>query len=390
MKILSKRFFAILITLYTFCINTYANDGVYYVSGNHLIPISETDIKISKEVLTIHLCDTSDYTYVDVDYTFMNTSSKPKTVKMGFEAENEDEYKLLEESLKGHPYIFNFSVEMNGKHINHTHEYAFYGEKGLDYKNFPVDKTKWTLGGEGYEELCDGGWDGGLMNKEKTELRAYAHVYYFEVTFQPGENKIHHTYSYWAGCGMHDAFTIKYWLKPASRWQGGKIDDFTLRISAYNTAKYFTLKGPFDKGIFSFASGQGKNRNSKFGKEFVIRNGVVEFNCKNFEPSEDLEIRSLDNYFFGNMADGSTEYKLGEFYDRGESFWIYKYNIKDYNDWCKRIIRNLPYASRGYVFKDNKLNEYFSQFFWYMPDPEWKPSQADFTKYEHKALEALK
>lgn len=384
------KLFTTLLILCAFCINTYANDGAYYVSGNHLIPISDTDIKISKEVLTIHLCDTSDYTYVDVDYTFVNTSSKPKTIKMGFEAEKEDEYKLPDIGVKGHPFIYNFSVEMNGKHINHTNEYAFYGEKGLDYKHFPVDKTKWTLGGDGYEELCDGGWDGGLMNKEKTELRAYAHVYYFEVTFQPGENKIHHTYSYWAGQGQADAFTIKYWLKPASRWQGSKIDDFTLRITAKNTAKNFILNGPFEKGAFQFVGGQGKNRESKFGKEFVIRNGVVEYNCKNFEPTKDLEIRSLDNYLYGNIAEDKTQCKFGEFYDRGSYYQMF-YNLMPHNgsDWEKRIRRNLPYASRGYVFKDKKLADYFNQFFWYMPDPEWKPSQADFTEYEIKALKEL-
>lgn len=123
-------------------IMTYANDGGYFVSGNHLIPISNTDIKIEKEVLTIYLSDTTEYTYVDVDYTFVNTSSKPKTIKMGFEAELEDLYKLPEEGTKGHPYIYDFTVELNGKHVNHTNEYAFYDTLGLDYKHFPVDKTK--------------------------------------------------------------------------------------------------------------------------------------------------------------------------------------------------------------------------------------------------------
>ena len=31
----------------------FANDGAYYASGNHLIPITETDISVKKEILTL-------------------------------------------------------------------------------------------------------------------------------------------------------------------------------------------------------------------------------------------------------------------------------------------------------------------------------------------------
>lgn len=34
-----------------------ANDGVFFVNGNHLVPVQETDIALTKEVLTISLCD---------------------------------------------------------------------------------------------------------------------------------------------------------------------------------------------------------------------------------------------------------------------------------------------------------------------------------------------
>ena len=60
------------------------NDGVFYVNGNHLVPIQETDIALTKEVLTISLCDDG-YARVDVQYVLTN-SGKEKTVTMGFEA----------------------------------------------------------------------------------------------------------------------------------------------------------------------------------------------------------------------------------------------------------------------------------------------------------------
>ncbi|MBQ4223279.1 MAG: hypothetical protein II674_05545 [Prevotella sp.] len=54
-----------------------ANDGVYYVNGNQLVPVRETDIAVVKEVLTISLCDDG-YASVDVQYEFMNRG-KAKT-----------------------------------------------------------------------------------------------------------------------------------------------------------------------------------------------------------------------------------------------------------------------------------------------------------------------
>jgi hypothetical protein len=51
-----------------------------------------------------------------------------------------------------------------------------------------------------------------------------------------------------------------------------------------------------------------------------------------------------------------------------------------------RILRNLPYASRGYVFKDQKLAAYFKSLWWYMPDPNWVQRTADFTEQERELI----
>ena len=61
-----------------------ANDGVYYMNGNQIVPLTETDITIAKEVLTISIGDDG-YARVDVQYEFMN-NGKAKEVQMGFEA----------------------------------------------------------------------------------------------------------------------------------------------------------------------------------------------------------------------------------------------------------------------------------------------------------------
>ena len=47
-----KKAFILLLMLISF-IGAKANDGVYYTSGNQLIPITETEISVRKEILDI-------------------------------------------------------------------------------------------------------------------------------------------------------------------------------------------------------------------------------------------------------------------------------------------------------------------------------------------------
>lgn len=61
-----------------------ANDAVYYASGSFLFPTRETDISVSKEILTITL-QKGDYASVDVYYEFVNPG-EAKTVLMAFDA----------------------------------------------------------------------------------------------------------------------------------------------------------------------------------------------------------------------------------------------------------------------------------------------------------------
>jgi GT2 family glycosyltransferase len=78
---------------------------------------------------------------------------------------------------------------------------------------------------------------------------------------------------------------------------------------------------------------------------------------------------------------------LGTFYDRSDNYMpgAYMLELEKMAD-RERILRNLPYAHRGYVFKDKKLRKYFSQFWWYMPDADYQPSTKDFTAREWKLI----
>ena len=78
-----KSCIALLLTLLT-THHLHANDGAYYASGNHLIPISETDIAVKKEILTLKKIR-NQYIEVTVYYEFFNPKAE-KTITVGFEA----------------------------------------------------------------------------------------------------------------------------------------------------------------------------------------------------------------------------------------------------------------------------------------------------------------
>ncbi|MBQ2167784.1 MAG: YARHG domain-containing protein, partial [Prevotella sp.] len=69
--------------------------------------------------------------------------------------------------------------------------------------------------------------------------------------------------------------------------------------------------------------------------------------------------------------------------DRSDKYRMWSFDGKKKDG---RILRNLPYANRGYVFKDKWLNDYFNQLWWYMPDPTWQASSSDFTPREWKLI----
>ena len=370
-----------------------ANDGVYYVSGSQIVPLKETDVAVTKEVLTITIGDDA-FARVDVMYEFTNRG-KAKTVDMGFEAAAPyDPGSESDFSKAGkHPEIFDFTVEMNGAKLP-IRNFVMKGSTEEAVTNWaPMDLNVWK---PNYED----GMGDALVNQKTKETVPFAYAYCFKADFKEGKNVVHHTYRYRMSGGVYQQFSIPYWLKPALRWANHQIDDFTLRIKVKKTAKQFILLNDLWKtGQWRVTSGTGKVHTVKgpWDKEeyleFSLRDGTVEWHGKNFRPTSDFSINSAESLCFY-----SDNFKLGRFYDRGtiviapydkmEDGDIYRGTTSGIEN--KRIIRNLPYASRGYVFKDQKLAAYFKSLWWYMPDPSWVQSTDDFTKQEWDLINKAK
>ena len=390
-----------------------ANDGSYYVSGNQLIPIENTDVRIDKEVLTIRLSDDG-FAYVDVDYTFFN-KGEARIVKMGFEASNEfmgDGEPVNPDSLhKGHPFIYDFSVEVNGQKQSFQNLFAYVNVKAskfgsapeMDYADFPAEpitENERNAMAESAERV-----DADLM--QIGGYRPKAHVYYFEANFNHGANKVHHTYRYKMGGGFSAAYYLGYWLTPAMRWAGGTIGDFTLRISTEGTAKHFYIKNEkcLKGHAFKVVKGAGKVRlgidqfrdfvSSKIISneivEVALRDGVVEMHAENFRPTDDLSLISADALRVVDEFGEHVKYhELGSFYNRDGAFDLIQQmsHVKEKGTALeKKILNNLPYANRGLVFQDKELQDFFEKQWWYMPDLSYKASTDDFTEFDKKLLE---
>lgn len=50
---MKRKLFAAILAVLGICSGAMANDGVYFTSGSFLVPVKETDISVTKEVLTI-------------------------------------------------------------------------------------------------------------------------------------------------------------------------------------------------------------------------------------------------------------------------------------------------------------------------------------------------
>lgn len=361
----------------------WANDGVFYVNGNHLVPVQETDIELNREVLTISLSDDG-FATVDVQYV-LNNRGEEKTVTMGFEAvaPYNDDVAFSPQGI--HPYIHDFTVVMNGQKLTYMNA-VVRSAYNVECDFLPLNLQQWKSYDEvrmrNGEELPDNSM---LYDEGRDSLVNFAYAYYFVARFHHGKNTIHHTYRYRMSYGVGRTFEVPYSLMPAMRWANRQIDDFTLRIKATNTAKHFFVEDSlFSQEQFVVKEGVGKIRKKKWYNEMfteiALRNGTVEWHALNYKPTGNMNIQSAERLHY----DG---FKLGTFYDRSDNYMPGSFMIDPEKSRDRqRILSNLPYASRGYVFKDKKLQKYFSQFWWYMPDPQWQPDTSDFTPREWKLI----
>ncbi len=344
-----------------------ANDSSYYASGNQIIPLQETDISVKKEVLTIKRINDDDVR-VTVDYTFHNPG-KEKTILMGFEAGSPSGDANTNPLDGKHPYIKNFSIEINKVKIPHKVSFFLQDNQKLDNNQslYTVEDLKKDMPPRA-KEIQETPYDINVVNE-------FFYVYHFPATFPMGDTSVIHTYDYAISSSVFISTSIDYLLTPALRWANKQIDDFTLIIDLGALQQYH-ISPDFFETTDSWTT-QGR---VKIGMEEVMHEqttetsramtvwqhqGSVTFHAKNFKPKGELSL--FANYTLNReeILDSKTiKISLQDLPMIGEM------NLKD--EFTRKVLENIPYARRGYVFKNAELKAFFEGQPWYMPDPDYK------------------
>lgn len=325
-----KRILSFLFTLS--CLMAWANDGIYYTSGSFLIPVQETDISVSKEVLTITI-GKGGYAEVDVQYEFNNPKAA-KTVLMAFEADAPYNAQSTFNRKGIHPFIKDFTVTMNGKALTHRNAVVaktYDQQTEMTRTDFvhPLDLSGWLSYKEAPDKLYI---DNALYNPKLDSIMSYAYAYYFDAPFQAGRNTVHHTYKYMMSDQVGEDFCVPYWLTPATRWANHQIDDFTLRVidergdgiclndTLFMPAPFNAIKGECWQ-LDEVADWEDKlvPRSVVFANSY----STVEWHGRNFRPTSNIEIFSANSGRIGTSQTLLRNSKLVAVDAQGEELGRY-------------------------------------------------------------------
>lgn len=357
-----------------------ANDGVFHANGNQLIPITETDISVKKEVLTINRV--GNCLKVNVYYEFYNPV-KAKDLLVGFEAE--PPYPYDEEYLKlfpEQPHMRNFKVMVNGEALKYQISHVSAGY--YDYDGTKRDAPKYYL---------DGKMQGWSRQQCEDSIRAkyffnapFMFVYHFNAHFQEGLNIVQHSYDFDMSHSVEEEFDFVYVLTAANRWANNGIDDFTLEVNMGDRESFMVNPTFFKSAKDWTINGKGKvTMETQWGLAdengspiFHIQEGSITYKKKNFHPDGELVIKKRHYRamefpdWYSSGVDGQWMINdMKEQYFSMDADYYKEVDLSRVTAEQRRIMRNMPFAYRGYVFKNQDLKKYFESTNWYIPNPNY-------------------
>jgi len=339
--------------LFILCpVASFANDGSFYASGNQLIPVFETDVSIKKEILTLKKIR-NQFIEVTVYYEFYNPKEE-KEITVGFEAFSPlgDVDGTPKNGL--HPYMRDFTVQLNGGMLKYNVAYV----TDSAYAKSGIIKSK---------KLAD--VISGIQEENDAD---FFYVYYFKAKFKKGLNIIRHTYNYDLSGSVIDTYNFEYVLTAANRWGNRQIDDFTLVLDMGEFESFNVDKNFFKDQTEWLINGIGKSEDvktrantyhEKAAVKFHIQKGNLIFHKMNFHPKGELFVYALSFY----ASDPPAGYIPFSYYQQGAI-------EEPKSEAEKKILKNLPFARRGYIFQNAELKTFFEKQDWYIPNPNYEPN----------------
>ena len=216
-----------------------------------------------------------------------------------------------------------------------------------------------------------------------------------------------------------EKFYFPYVLTAANRWANHQIDDFLLFINMGDHESFMIRPDFFktaDEWVFT---GRGKtsvdsiwvwdeDSRMKACPLFHIQEGGLSFRKANFHPEGELYIAKRSTYYYSEETSDNADLSFLTTYYRpfaqvlsrlcglySSAFTIdssdYNYNYDSVTTpEQRRILKNLPFAYRGYIFKTKALQDYFESTDWYLPNPEYDGNMDAFSAEERKWVEFWK
>jgi hypothetical protein len=343
-----------------------ANDGAFFAKGNQLIPMNETDISVKKEILTLKKIR-NQFIEVTVYYEFFNPK-EAKKLTVGFEAFSPNGDVDGAPRNGHHPYMRDFTVELNNSILKYNVAYvsdSLYNKKG-NIKSLDLTKFEGSTSGNNVD---------------------FYYVYHFEANFKKGTNIIKHTYNYDLSGSIDYNYNFEYVLTAANRWANKQIDDFTLMIDVGEFETFSISKSFFKTANEWLINGIGKTEDIKGSKnsfteldalKFHLQKGNLVFQKKNFHLTGDLFLYAQNVLGFEDL-----------------SYLPFSYYQEDnihapQNDFQRKVLKNLPFARRGYIFQNQELNAFYKNMDWYIPNPNYEPTIEILTDSEKKWIEKWK
>ena len=396
-----KRFLILLFCCFS-ALFTFANDGVFYASGNQLIPITETDISVKKEVLTINRV--GDHLEVTVYYEFFNPVGE-KELLVGFEAESPYNGPDPMDFFPKHPHIRNFKVVVNGQSLSFEIAHV---ERGRYDDNGNYVPSKYYSNGQ-FQDWTKKQIEDTLIAWNYPGGMPIDYVYHFKAKFRPGLNIIQHTYEYDLSFSVGEEYDFPYVLTAANRWANHQIDDFTLNINMGDRESFRIKQTFFEKSTDWTINGIGMAMNCEWtgwdtvtsGVIFHIQQGGISFHKQNFHPDGELFLVK-DHLIVSMWRDWNSEQKTSDEenlingiknqYNSLDTAFISGFfeESPQFTSEQRRILKNLPFAYRGYAFKNKELKKFFESTKWYIRNPKYKGEMDGFTEEEKAWVEFWK
>jgi hypothetical protein len=346
----------ILILILTF--SAFGNDGVYLTRGSVIYPTQETKISLDKEILSFTVGDRVGY--VDIQFQFNNPENTERKLLIGFQAPTAAGD--VSDALSNSNQISDFTIVQNGQILPYKLKAAECEDCELkDPKDFHFSQ-----------------FEPGVF------------VFLFEITFKPGLNEINHSYSFPASNNVSMDQFYNYILTTGSKWAGEKIKDLTVNIDMGQN-QYFYVKDIFGQTANWSIIGTGKVTDKKFDYIDNDSCGMVRTLCghlqikvTDFQPTKNIEFGVVSRYSFTSYPVDYEKIRKGEVVSIGNMTLEADYSKEEL-----RLLRNTIYAQYGLDFNSPDLKEYFSQFAWYMPNPNLKMEDIKLTEKEKEFVDKI-